>query len=134
MSAGTLRARAIARGRGPAMGLALLTAWLLAAPADAGLNVWSSNGPPSVSILSLAVDPLTPGTVYAGSNGQGIFRSRDGGVSWAPVNAGLANLVVGAIAVHPFGTGIVYAGTSGGGVFPAGTVARAGRPPASPAA
>ena len=81
-----MRDRASTRGRVSAITLAILAAWLLAAPADAGLNAWSSNGPPNVSILSLAVDPLTPGIVYAGSNGNGIFRSKDGGASWVPVN------------------------------------------------
>jgi photosystem II stability/assembly factor-like uncharacterized protein len=112
-----VRDRASTRGRVSAITLAILAAWLLAAPADAGFNAWSSNGPPDVSILSLAVDPLTPGIVYAGSNGNGIFRSKDGGASWVPVNTGLTNPIVGALAVHPFGTGIVYAGTNGGGVF-----------------
>jgi photosystem II stability/assembly factor-like uncharacterized protein len=111
-----MRDHAIARGRPHGIALAILAACLLAAPAEAGLNAWSSNGPLNVSILSLAVDPLTPRIVYAGSNG-GVFRSRDGGTSWAPVNAGLTNPVVSALAVHPFGTAIVYAGTNGGGVF-----------------
>ena len=119
MSARPIRDRAIPRvGRhGSALAILAVATWLLAGPAEAGLNAWSSNGPPDVSILSLAVDPLAPGTVYAGSNGDGIFRSVDGGASWAAINAGLTNPIVAAIAVHPFGTGIVYAGTTGGGVF-----------------
>ena len=30
----------------------------------------------------LAVDPLRPGTVYAGCRGRGVWRSHDGGRAW----------------------------------------------------
>src|SRR6266568_1141280 len=34
-------------------------------------------------ITALAVDPLTPTTLYAGTQGGGVFNSTDGGTSWA---------------------------------------------------
>ncbi|MEM7018432.1 MAG: hypothetical protein AAF512_13955, partial [Pseudomonadota bacterium] len=61
---------------------------------DSGLSWSSSNaGFPildsalSVSIQTLAVDPVNTNIVYAGTT-QGIFRSMDNGASWAEANAG----------------------------------------------
>jgi len=45
------------------------------------------------SVLSLAADPLTPGTLYAGTYG-GVFKSTDGGVNWSAVNSGLTNSAI----------------------------------------
>jgi len=36
-------------------------------------NVWKSIGPEGGYIISLAIDPATPATLYAGTNGGGIF-------------------------------------------------------------
>jgi hypothetical protein len=40
---------------------------------SAGLNVWTSNGPEGGSINALAIDPVTPTTLYAGTLGGGVF-------------------------------------------------------------
>ena len=97
--------------------LAIGAVVLSAAPAGAGLNQWTSGGPPDVSVLALAIDPLRPAIVYAGTNGEGIFLSPNGGGVWIPINAGLANPVVTAIAINPLDTAVVYVGTRGDGVF-----------------
>lgn len=60
-------------------------------------------------IRCLAADPLAPGIVYAGSQGQGVLRSGDGGMSWRP--AGLAGYVLKSLAVSAVQPGTVYAGT-----------------------
>ena len=99
------------------LGLGLTVLLGLTLHASAGLNRWSTGGPPDESILSLAVDPLAPGTVYAGTNGDGLFRTFDGGLRWFPINVGLTNPIVAAVVVHPVDTAVVYAGTSGEGVF-----------------
>lgn len=39
--------------------------------------------------LSLALDPHAPDTLYAGSNGEGLFRGTDAGVHWASVSVEL---------------------------------------------
>lgn len=41
------------------------------------------------NVIRAAIDPQTPGTVYAVRNGDGIFKSTDDGASWAAVNSGL---------------------------------------------
>jgi hypothetical protein len=55
----------------------------------------------------LVLDPLRPGAVYAGSHGQGLWRSRDGGRSWDDCR--LPNADVFSVAVGP-ADGAVYAG------------------------
>ena len=42
-------------------------------------------------VYALAIDPLTPTTLYAGTYGGGVFKSTDGGASWSAVNTGLTN-------------------------------------------
>ena len=96
---------------------AMLLALGWAIPAHAGLNQWTTGGPPNSLVRALAVDPLSPLTVYAGSNGTGIFKSINGGISWASINTGLANLQVNALAITPQVPTTVYAGTTGSGVF-----------------
>ena len=39
-------------------------------------------------VLSLAVDPVTPATLYAGHQ-FGMFKTTTGGTSWSPINTGL---------------------------------------------
>jgi photosystem II stability/assembly factor-like uncharacterized protein len=68
-------------------------------------------GAGSPFVLGLAVDPVTPTTLYAASIDQGVWRSTDGGVSWAQVNAGLArlgDLHADGIVVHPSVPHLVY--------------------------
>jgi hypothetical protein len=87
--------------------LAILLAFLPAAPADAGLNEWTTNGPASSGpILSLAVDPSAPETVYAGSGISGmlagtVFKSTNGGVSWVPANSGLPSVFARSLVIDP---------------------------------
>lgn len=81
----------------------------------------TSSGRPSwVAVANAAISSLAISgtTLYAGSGeypysseGEGVFRSLDGGDSWTPVNTGLTERDVTSLAVS--GT-IVYAGTSDG--------------------
>jgi len=40
-------------------------------------------------IYYIAIDPLTPTTIYASTPGRGIFKSSDGGENWVEMNEGL---------------------------------------------
>ena len=60
-------------------------------------------------VRCLEVDPLNPNVVYAGTQGQGVFRSEDGGRSWRP--AGLQGVIVKSLAASRHQPGVVYAGT-----------------------
>src|SRR2546427_5845569 len=85
--------------------------------AEAGVNVWTTNGPEGGSISALAVDPQTPTTLYAGTTSAGVFKSIDGGTHWRAVNAGLGATSVRALAIDPQASTALYAATCGGGVF-----------------
>jgi hypothetical protein len=34
------------------------------------------------SIMTLAIDPITPTTLYAGTYGDGVYKSVDAGANW----------------------------------------------------
>lgn len=84
-----------------------------------GGNSWRPAGrglPPN--IVSLAVDPRRPRTIYAASEFSdvqipGLFRSTDGGATWNVRGAGLPDGSVAAVAVSPTTPGLLYAGTAG---------------------
>jgi photosystem II stability/assembly factor-like uncharacterized protein len=69
---------------------------------------------PVGAIITLAVDPSQPLTIYAGSFGFGVNKTTDGGATWPPVNTGLTNLFVQALVIDPAAPATAYAGTAGG--------------------
>ncbi len=75
-----------------------------------GLNVWTPLGPDDGPINALAIDPITPTTLYAGSFVSGVFKSTDGGQHWTE----LIRLCVFALAIDPATPTTLYAGTCGG--------------------
>ena len=62
---------------------------------------WSSSGPEGGFIIPLAIDPVTPTTLYAGTYGNGVFKSTNGGGNWSVVNTGHINLDVNSMAMYP---------------------------------
>ena len=52
--------------------------------------------------------------MFAGSVGGGIFKTTDGGASWAPVDDFMANLAVSALVMQPGAPATIYAGTGEG--------------------
>jgi hypothetical protein len=69
--------------------------------------------------LSLAIDPVSPSTLYTGTPRRGIYKTTTAGAIWYPVNAGLSQpaLPIHALAVDAAASATLYAGTIGGGVF-----------------
>lgn len=65
----------------------------------------------------IAVDPMTPTTIYVGTDGGGVYKSMDGGGSWVQANNGLFDLKVTALAIDWFTPSRVYVGTEDGGLF-----------------
>jgi photosystem II stability/assembly factor-like uncharacterized protein len=57
----------------------------------------------------LAADPLSPGRVWCGTGGGGVFRSDDAGATWT--GTGLRDEQIMAIAASPSETGVVWVGT-----------------------
>jgi hypothetical protein len=79
-----------------------------------------SNG--SLNAQSLAVDPTDADLVYVGTgwgpfHGNGVYKSVDGGASWASANRGMIDYSITALAVDPANPQIVYAGGDGGELF-----------------
>ncbi|MFQ6041299.1 MAG: FlgD immunoglobulin-like domain containing protein [Candidatus Poribacteria bacterium] len=69
------------------------------------------NDETSGMFLSLGVAPNNYRTVYAGTDGRGVYRSADAGDSWS--HTGLKQGAIWSIAVNPINPDIVYAGTWG---------------------
>ena len=65
--------------------------------------IWhrSDTGMDGGAINTLAMDPQTPATLYAGTWGGGVFKSLDGGASWSAVNSGLTATDVLTLAIDP---------------------------------
>ena len=62
-----------------------------------------------------AVDSLNKDVIYAGTQGNGVLKSVDGGLTW--VSSGLQGQIVKALAVSPLEPGTVYAGTKPVGMY-----------------
>ena len=62
---------------------------------DAGAT-WARIG--EVITYALAIDPITPGALYAGTYG-GVFKSTDAGATWGAASTGLANSFITALAL-----------------------------------
>jgi hypothetical protein len=90
---------------------------------DGGTN-WSSVLP-HTNITALAIDPQSPGIIYAASTDdvltQGkVFKSIDGGRNWTSFNEGLSNLPIESLALTSAGPNTLYASTDrwgSGGIF-----------------
>ncbi|MAN23363.1 MAG: hypothetical protein CME10_03775, partial [Gemmatimonadetes bacterium] len=78
---------------------------------DAGTN-WNSVGDFFTGVLSLSTSMNS--RVFAGTFGQGVFRSIDGGVTWENVSSNFSSEIVFVVEVNPFNSDIVFAGTSNG--------------------
>jgi len=79
----------------------------------------ANSGLISTIILSLAIDPASRQTVYAGTSGSGLFKSVNGGASWSTANSGMnpSYPYIAALAIDPASTQTIYAGTWSGGAF-----------------
>jgi uncharacterized repeat protein (TIGR01451 family) len=69
------------------------------------------------TLRTLTVDPSSPSTLYAGSDSSGIFKTTNGGDTWAAVGAGdfdPTSLGVAEIIIDPTATQTLYAATRTG--------------------
>jgi photosystem II stability/assembly factor-like uncharacterized protein len=86
--------------------------------ADGG-RTWAAAGLPLRFVTSLAIDPVDPKTIYAGTSrtdpqsAGGVFRSVDGSESWSPLGSIPGAPDVSQVVVEPSGM-VIHAGTSAG--------------------
>ncbi|MEW6323845.1 MAG: hypothetical protein AB1515_00505 [Nitrospirota bacterium] len=84
--------------------------WLLA---GLGLSA-CTRGEPAVS--AIAIHPTNPQIVYVGTS-QHVYKSRDGGRTWALSDQGMSSARVMSLAVDPRSPALVYAGTFGDAIW-----------------
>jgi hypothetical protein len=65
----------------------------------------------------LVIDPNHPETLFAGTSGQGVYCSTDGGVTWATMNEGLTNPRILSMSIRPGIENVLFVGTDGSAVF-----------------
>src|SRR5262249_10273606 len=93
---------------------AAVTLWLMYPTSQ----VMASLGPLGGAVISLAVNPNSPTTVYAGIfGGPGVLKSVDGGETWSVANQGITGRNVGSLVVDPGEPNTVYAGSTAAGIF-----------------
>src|SRR5207249_1145432 len=64
------------------------------------------------SVYALAIDPRAPSTLYAGTSANGVYKSTDGGGSWAAASNGLPSYSsVRALAIDPSVPSTLYVAT-----------------------
>ncbi len=71
---------------------------------------------PATEITAVAMEFRSPWSVYAAAAGEGMFKSEDGGKSWAAVNSGLADPDIRGLALSPK-DGRLHAHVRGNGLF-----------------
>ena len=91
--------------------------------ADGG-NTWVTHTDtlPTLGVSAIVVDYSNPNKILAGSGdrdagdapGLGVFRSLDGGLTWALSTTGMGSKTVGKMLQHPTNPQIFFAATSGG--------------------
>jgi hypothetical protein len=88
------------------------------APASAGADTWMSIGLTGHgSVPAMAIDPVVPNTLYAGTGSSGVFRSADGGTNWSPINNGITGSFVVGLAINPVTPTTLFAGISLGSLY-----------------
>lgn len=85
--------------------------WTPLGPAPFTHGKGSMHGNNSGRIRSLAIHPVTPAVMFAGTAGGGVWKSEDAGVSWVPKTDNQFSMPIGSIAIDPVTPSNVYAGT-----------------------
>jgi hypothetical protein len=75
-----------------------------------------NNGLTDWYINALIIDPLTLTTLYAGTQGNGVFKSLDGGETWSETSS-LASEGILSLAIDPVTPTDLYTGNLGGRMF-----------------
>jgi photosystem II stability/assembly factor-like uncharacterized protein len=100
---------------------------MVASIAGIGRDSWSWLGPGNFGgrVRSIVVDPSRPQTMYVGGVSGGVFKTTNGGRTWAPLDDFMANLCISTLVSPATAPRTLYAGTGewlgsrfrGAGVF-----------------
>ena len=93
----------------------LIVTAALSLPCLADADLWTSTGPFGANVLSMAIAPQSPSTLYAGTWGVGVFKSTDAGASWKQV--GLPGSIIQTLAIVPLSPNRIYAGDRNSGIY-----------------
>lgn len=79
-------------------------------------SFWSALGPGNIGgrVRSIVISPTNSSVILAGSVSGGIWKTTDGGASWAPKTDAVGILSIGSMVVDPTNSSVVYAGTGEG--------------------
>src|SRR5512132_1631399 len=89
------------------LSLALVPVLLLTFNAHAA---WRSEGPFLGAVVDVAIDPVTPDTIYAATGSGGVWRSDDGGQHWILPGDDMVSRPLEWIEVDPGNPATLYAG------------------------
>jgi len=81
--------------------------------ANASGGQYQGTGPDSGMVTDIAIDPSgnTDNTLYIGTDEGGIWKTANGGTSWAPLTDFRSFNSIGALALDPTNPSVIYAGT-----------------------
>ena len=79
-------------------------------------SAWKWLGPGNIGgrTRSIVIHPGNPNIMWLGAVGGGVWKSIDGGTSWAPLADFMANLNVACLVIDPTNPNVLYAGTGEG--------------------
>ena len=82
----------------------------------APLATWTALGPGNIGgrTRALVIHPTQTDTMWAAAVGGGVWKTTNGGTSWAPTTDTMANIAVVSLAMHPTQPDTLYAGTGEG--------------------
>jgi photosystem II stability/assembly factor-like uncharacterized protein len=85
--------------------------WTAIGPAPQANGQVPGGLPVSGRIAGLAADPVDVNTIYIAAAGGGVWKTTNGGTSWAPLTDKQMTQFMGAIAIAPSNSNVIYAGT-----------------------
>jgi photosystem II stability/assembly factor-like uncharacterized protein len=93
-----------------AMMLMLMAIFCPSASSD--INQWSTNGPYGASVKAIAIHPFDNQIIYIGTINNGIYKTTNGGESWAHVDCDNQFSCMRVIAIHPYAPDTIFVGST----------------------